>query len=156
MKIEFEDQVWDLDLTHVTYKQAYAIQLFTGMSIGEWEDSIEVGEDEDGNPVNPPPEWVKSIGALYWLMRSQGGDKIAFDDMDFEFGPFLVAVMEGMAAELERVKAERRDEPDPTSPPRSRKAAPRSAARGSRTATTRRPRARQEGEPATVSGEAGT
>jgi len=153
MIIVFEDAEWELDLTRVSYQQAMVIQLYTGMSIGEWEDSIDVKEktDADGNPTgeleNPPPEWLKSVGSLYWLMRAQAGDKIPIAEMDFDFGGFVAALMEGLAAELERsrleaaARADAAERPDPTplSSPPSPRGGRQSRAPASRRAGTRQP-----------------
>jgi hypothetical protein len=143
VKITFEGREWELDTTRVSYQQAMVIQMYTGMSIGEWEDSIDVEEETDaeGKPTgklkNPPPEWLKSIGSLYWLMHAQAGDKIPIADMEFDFGGFMTALMAGMAAQLEQAKAEAAAGPDPTLPssPSSPTEDPPSPGPGSPTAT---------------------
>lgn len=163
MIVDFEGRQWELDTERVRYQHAMVIQSYTGMSIGEWEDSIEVKEkvDADGEPTgeleNPPPAWLKSVGSLYWLMLAQNEVKTPISEMDFDFGAFIVALMEGMVAEMERRKADKAAEPDPTSPPRSPKGGPPSRAPSTRRATTRTPRARavvagtviKSGEPGT-------
>jgi len=163
MRIVFEGREWGLDMNSVRYQHAMVIQSYTGMSIGEWEDSIDVAEklDAGGKPtgklVNPPPEWLKSVGALYWLMLAQNEVKTPIAEMDFDFPAFLVALMEGTQAELDRAKAEAAEagqRPDPTPPGRSPTADRPSPAPATRRVTTRARPARQEAAgPAIVSGE---
>jgi hypothetical protein len=162
MIIDFEGREWELDMEHVRFQHAMVIQSWTGMSIGEWEDSIDVKErlDADGKPtgelVNPPPEWLKSVGALYWLMLAQNEVRTPITDVDFDFPAFLVALMEATAARLERAKAaaeEAAGRPDPTSPARSPKGDRPSRAPASRRVTTRARPARPADGPAIVSGE---
>lgn len=155
MRIEFESRVWDLDPTHIQFQQAMVIQSFTGMSIGEWEDSIEVTAEKDPvtgeeRVINPPPEWLKSIGALYWLMHAQAGEKIPISEMDFDFGDFMLALMAGTARELERVQAEAASKPDPTSSPSSQLGDQPSPVPAYPTAMTPTPPVQPEGAPATA------
>lgn len=121
MKVEFEGRTWELDPSRLRLQQGYVIQAFTGMSVGDWQDSLDfkTKKDADGNDVllNPPPEWLKSVAALYWLMLSQNDVKTPIDEADCEVEAFLAAFMKAMMAELEKRKAEA--QPDPTSPPLS-------------------------------------
>jgi len=149
MIIHFEDRDWELNLDKLTLQQGIAIQLHTGLSIAEFEDILDVGEDENGNLKDPGPKWLICIGCVYWLMHQQGGDVFPIASADFVLSEFLTAMGEAMQAELERIKADRavaEAEPDPTpltsqpsSPP-----GPESPAHGSPKATTPRPRARKE------------
>lgn len=154
MRIDFEGRTWELDPSRVQFQQAMVIQSYTGMSIGEWEDSIEVraevGPDGKERVINPPPEWLKSVGALYWLMHAQAGDKIAISEMDFDFGAFMVALMVGTAREVERVRAEEAGKPDPTSSPSFPLGDPLSPAPPIPTAMTPMPPVQPEGAPATA------
>lgn len=150
MIIRFEDRDWQFDLAHVRVQQAMVIQLYTGLSIGDWEDSLDFEADEQGNIKNPPASWLKSIVALYWLMRSQNGVTEPIDSTDFEYALFLVAFAEGTAAELERLKAEAAAKPDPTSSPSFPLGDPLSPAPVSPTAMTPMLPVPQEGDPATA------
>lgn len=115
MKVEFEDRTWDVDTEHIGFRQALAIQKQTGMSIGDWEDSLDFKRDDERKILNPPPEWVNSVGALYWLMLAQNGEEADPDTMDFDLYGFLQAYFAALMAELGRLKAQA--EPDPTVPP---------------------------------------
>lgn len=120
MIVEFEGRTWELDPSKLRLQQGYVIQAFTGMSVGDWQDSLDfkTGKDADGNDVllNPPPEWLKSIAALYWLMLSQNGIKTPIDEADCEVETFLAAFVQAMMAELEKRKAEAQPDPTPPSP----------------------------------------
>lgn len=116
MKVEFEGRIWDLDTQGYSFAHAVKIQKFTGMSIGDWSDSLEFKKDEAGKILNPPPEWLVSVGALYWLMLAQNGEDVPLgEDMHFDFQGFLGAYFTALGAELDRLKAQA--EPDPTVPP---------------------------------------
>lgn len=150
MKITFEGRDWDLDTEHIRFQHAMGIQSWTGMSIAGWEDSLDFETDEQGNVKNPPPEWLKSIGALYWLMLAQNDVTTPIADVDFDLSGFLEAFMAALAAEIAQRKADAAPEPDPTPPP-SPAAAPPSPAPSTQTATTPMPAALPEGDPLTVS-----
>ena len=149
MIIHFEDRDWELNLDKLTLQQGIAIQMHTGLSIAEFEDTLDVGEDENGNLRDPGPKWLICLGCVYWLMHQQGGDVFPIAKADFVLSEFLQAMGEAMQAELERIKAERaaeEAEPDPTPPasPPSSPPGPPSPAPGSPKATTRTSRARKE------------
>lgn len=155
MRIEFQGRTWELDPGHVKFQQAMVIQSYTGMSIGEWEDSIEVKAQKDPvtgeeRIVNPPPEWLLSLGALYWLMLAQNDVKTPIADIDFDFGEFMLALMEATAAELARANAQAASKPDPTSSPSFPLGDPLSPAPVSPTAMTPMLPVPQEGAAATA------
>lgn len=125
MIIEFEGRQWSLDEGSLRLRQAEAIQEFTGLSVADWEDALNSWHDQDGKPANPPKEWARAVAALYWLMLSQNGEQVLIADVDPDITAFLSAYLKGLQGELEM----RRPEPDPTSPPRSRKGGPSSGKR---------------------------
>lgn len=115
MKIELDGRAWDLDVQHISFRHALAVQKQTGMSVADWEDSLDFKKDDAGKIRNPPPEWLVSVGALYWLMCAQNGEEPDPATMDFDFTGFLSAYFAALMAEVERLNAEA--EPDPTVPP---------------------------------------
>lgn len=154
MKIEFGGRDWDLDTAHVSFRQALAIQKQTGMSVADWEDSLDFKEDDEGKVLNPPPEWLVSVGALYWLMLAQNGEDADPDTMEFDWTGFLQAYFTALAAEIARLKAAKAAEPDPTQPSPTTPSPPGdrpSPGPATPTATTRKLPAPPEGEPAIVS-----
>ena len=115
MKVAFEGRERELDPGRVTFRQALAIQKQTGMSLADWEDSLDFKAGPDGKVINPPPEWLTSVGALYWLMCAQNGEEADPDRMDFDVTGFLQAYYAALGAEVARLKAQA--PPDPTRPP---------------------------------------
>jgi hypothetical protein len=142
MKIEFAARTWDIDTAHISFRQGLAIQKQTGMSIADWEDSLDFKKDDEGKIANPPMEWLVSVGALYWLMLAQNGEEADPDTMDFDWSAFLQAYFAALAAEIARLKAEAAPPPDPTSPA---PAGPASPVPSTPTATTPPPPAPPEG-----------
>lgn len=149
MKVSFEGAEYELDTGHISFRHALEIQRQTGMSIGDWEDSLSFRKDPDDPDgkkfLNPPPEWMTSVGALYWLMIAQNGEPPDPSAMDFDWQEFLAAYFEALSAELDRLTAKPEPEPDPTSPAAAGDQA--SSPRSTRTATTRRPPASKGGIP---------
>ena len=135
MKIEYEDRIWRLDLNKARYKQVEAIQAHTGMSFGEWQESLSVETDENGETREPPAGWYKSMACLYWLMLDQNGEAADLDDIDFEFGDFLQAFMVALLAEVGERNAAAQAGGAAAVP--TRPAGRKSPARPSRPATTR-------------------
>ena len=137
MIIRFEGRAWEFDMEQVTLQQAMTVQLHTGMSIKEWEESLSPGEDEHGEPKDPGPQWLKSLQCVYWLMKAQNGEKTPIADCDFVIAKFFEAMAEAYQAEIDRRKAEEAAKApvDPTPPP-SPPAGPPSPAPGTPTATT--------------------
>ena len=84
MKIDYDGQVYDLDLAAVTLKQAMVIQGYVGMSVMKLlEQFANVEEDT--------PELLLAIGAIYWLMHNQAGHQFPIADADFPLTKFLEA-----------------------------------------------------------------
>jgi hypothetical protein len=149
--IDFAGTRYELDTTHISFKHAMVVQSYTHLGIDAWLESTGFEVDVDGKTVkNPPPEWLTSIGALYWLMLAQNDVKEPIADMDFDVQDFYQAYIKAAVAELERALAETQAEAGPTVPsppsPPSLPAAPPSPGPPTRTATTprRRPTARGE------------
>lgn len=111
MKIEFGGRDWQLDTVNISFRHALAIQAQTGMSIADWEDSLDFKKGDEGKILNPPPQWLKSVGALYWLMAAQNGEAPDPETMDFDYIGFLQAYFAALSAEIARLKAAA---PDPT------------------------------------------
>lgn len=153
MIVDFEGRKRELDLAHVRFQHALVIQSYTGQSIDDWKSALELQvEERDGQTeaLNFPPEWLKAVGALYWLWLAQNDEKTAIADLDFDFAAFYIAFVEGLAQEVIAAREqEKADDPGPK-PARSPKAAPASRARSTRTATTRTPRAPSKGGPSTA------
>jgi hypothetical protein len=147
VKVSFEGREYGLDTGHMSFRHALEVQKQTGMSIGDWEDSLAFHKDPDDPEgkkwLNPPPEWLVSVGALYWLMLAQNGGAPDPDGLDFDWQEFLSAYFAALSAELDRLKAEAAPEPDPTSPAAA--PVPASTVPSTRTATTRTPRGSEEG-----------
>jgi hypothetical protein len=125
--ITFEGRDWEIDLQRVRVRQAMVIQLYTGMAIGEWEDSI-MPEVEGETVKNPPQSWMQVLTALYWLMRAQNGVTEPIDDVDFEYPKFFEAFVTAMAREIRQRKAAEAAAPDPTFSPSSQPGDPPSPA----------------------------
>jgi hypothetical protein len=144
--VEFEDVKYELDTARIRLQHAMAIQLYTGLSIGDWQDSLEFPRDEAGNILNPPPEWLKSVAALYWLMLAQNGRAEPIADVDFDFSGFYGQYVLALGRRWQQIQAERAaaEEADPTQPsPTSPPEDPPSTGPSTPTDTTPPPRARR-------------
>lgn len=121
MRVHFEDRDWELDLSDIWLKPAIVIQSYMGMSINRWVESLNDEADADGvitKPAADQPEFLKSIGALYWLMNQQNGVEFPIADVNIPLGAFTEAVAAAQAAEAtQQLEDLANSEPDPTTPP---------------------------------------
>lgn len=111
MKVDYQGQVYDLDLENITLKQAMAIQGYCGMSIKKLFAQFS-GLDEDADDT---PEMFMALGALYWLMQNQAGNVFPIADADFPIEPFTEALFRGFLAD-QPAEPEPEAEPGPTVP----------------------------------------
>jgi len=135
MLVRFEGRDWDLDLTDINLKPAMVIQGYTGLTVQGFVDSItdEIGPelDGDGKPVlggdgepklvvlvaaADKPGFLKSLAAVYWLMKAQNGVQCPIADVDFPIGAFSAAVGEAFEAENAAAEPDPVPVPDPTRP----------------------------------------
>jgi hypothetical protein len=61
MKIDFDGRLWDFGLEEMDVAQCEAVEKYVGKGLGEWSNQMAAGS-------------VKSIIALWWVMRAQAGD----------------------------------------------------------------------------------
>ena len=60
LKIEFEGQVYEFDELDLDVDEAETIQKYVGRSLGDWSNGLSVCE-------------IKSVMALWWLLRKRAG-----------------------------------------------------------------------------------
>lgn len=116
MKIDYDGTVYEFDQEDITLKQAMSVQLHSGMSIAEWQNSLDIEEITDPatgekTMANPGPEWLKSVQCLYWVVLAQNGVVEPIADADFKVAKFLTAYAEAVKAEQ---AAEAPEPEDPT------------------------------------------
>jgi hypothetical protein len=115
VKIDYDGEVYDLDLEAITLKQAMVIQSYTGMSVMKLFERVAADEDS--------PEQMKAIAALYWLMMNQAGRQFPIAETDFPLLKFLQALLAGMVTEAP-AQADAEAEPGPTGPSPAPSASP--------------------------------
>ena len=111
LKITYDGQVYELDELGLDLDEAEAIQKYVGRSMGDWANGLSTCE-------------VKSVVALWWLMRKQAGQNpgaIAAKPPGFKPLKLWIAYVDATKAEAARQKAEdeaagAEAEPDPTGP----------------------------------------
>jgi hypothetical protein len=145
VKIEFDGRQWELDNTKIMVRDAMVIQLYTGLSIGDWQDSLAIPRDPDAGEgtiafLNPPAHWLKSVIGLYWLMLAQNDVRAAIDEVDFDYTAFYQTWLNARLDLVMKLRAEREvaAKPDPTSPAPSPPPGPPSPEPATPTATTRK------------------
>jgi len=116
VKIDYDGQVWDFDLLGMEMPLCEAVEKYVGKGLGEWGSQLAAGS-------------VKSLTALWWVMRKQAGqDPGPVGQPGEGFRPvrlllaFLAAAQADAEAEAEAeaaAQAEAEAEPDPTPPPAS-------------------------------------
>jgi hypothetical protein len=145
--IDYAGTRYELDTSHISFKHAMVVQSYTGLGIDAWLESTGFEVDAETQTVkNPPPEWLKAIGAMYWLMLAQNDVKAAIAEIDFDVQDFYQAYLTGAMADLERALAEAKaaEAADPTKPSQpSPPDDPPSTGPSTPTGTTPTPRARR-------------
>lgn len=87
MKIDFENNVYDLDLDDITVAQAKVIKVHRQLTLKTLSDGL--------NELDPD-----ALVAIYWLMRIQSGDTgIDIDRVDFKAVRFAEAIAKAAQAE---------------------------------------------------------
>lgn len=110
MKVDYEGQVYDLDLENFDLKQAMAIQGYTGMSIMKLFSQLKEVEEDT-------PELFLALGAIYWLMQNQAGNIYPIADTNFPVAKFTESLFRAMLAdEPQPPTPEPEGEPGPTVP----------------------------------------
>lgn len=131
MRITFEGREWEFEVEAITLKQAVAIHLAYGFNLDDWFTAL--GETDP-----------RALQCLWWLMLAQDGQVLPLKDADCT----IIALAAAFADAQEEAGAAA--EPDPTSPPSPTEDPP-SPEPATPTATTRMPRARQQGGRSTAS-----
>ena len=61
MKIDYDGRLWDFDLAEMDVAQCEGVETYVGKGLGEWSNQLGAGS-------------VKSVVALWWVMRRQAGE----------------------------------------------------------------------------------
>lgn len=120
MKIEYGGRVWEFDLEDMTVAQCEGVEKYVGKGLGEWSNQLAAGS-------------VKSVVALWWVLRRQSGEDpgpVSQPGDDFRPVKLLAAFNAAMEAEAAALAAEQAEaeakaeaeaaraaEADPTLPP---------------------------------------
>ena len=102
MKIDYDGRIWDFDVTEMDVAQCEAVEKYVGKGLGEWANQLGAGS-------------IKSLIALWWLIRVQAGEDPGPIAPDPAFKPvkLLLGWNAAEAAEAEP-EPEGEPEPDPT------------------------------------------
>lgn len=107
MKIEFSGQVYEFDELDLDLDEAEAIQKFVGRNLGDFSNGLATCE-------------VKSLQALWWVMRKRAGENpgsIASRPQGFRPVQLFAAWAGAVKAEADRQEQEKAEaEADPTAP----------------------------------------
>jgi hypothetical protein len=105
MKIDFDGRLWDFDLTEMDVAQCEGVEKYVGKGLGEWSNQLGAGS-------------VKSIVALWWVMRRQSGEDAGpVPQPPDGFRPVKLLAALNAAIEADEAAVEPEPEPDPTRPP---------------------------------------
>jgi hypothetical protein len=140
MIIHYEGQAYGLEFGDLTLSQTEVIEKHSGMTIGEWLDTVSEGFDSKS------PHFLPFIRAIYWLMLAQNmPDPPRIETVDFKWLKFGEAFQGAQFTEAEsaaiasaQAAEQNGDGPvvDPTRPAGNRHER-RSQASATRRATTR-------------------
>ena len=103
MKIDYDGRIWDFDVTEMDVAQCEAVEKYVGKGLGEWANQLGAGS-------------IKSLIALWWLIRVQAGEDpgpVGVPDPAFKPVKLLLGWNAAEAAEA-APEPEGEPEPDPT------------------------------------------
>jgi hypothetical protein len=119
LHIELDGQHWEYEQGSLMYQEAKVFQIQIGMTVGQWENGLNTGD-------------ISCLAALWWLCRQRDGERLKFDDMEFNVQDFMAGITErdehgneivrNKAGDVEKLIAPDGTEsapelPDPTSSP---------------------------------------
>lgn len=100
MRIEYEGESYDFDMSDITVRQAIKIEKHLGCPVAEFGDRL---QPKDGNPD------MQALQVLGWLIL-HGGRGVPIEEADFKVQAFVRAIAAATAAENPEGEAA----PDPT------------------------------------------
>ena len=109
MKIDYDGRMWDFDVTEMDVAQCEAVEKYVGKGLGEWANQLAAGS-------------IKSLVALWWVIRRQAGEHpgpVGQDDPSFRPVKLLTGFNAAEAAEADG-EPEPEPEPGPTTAAGSR------------------------------------
>lgn len=104
MKIDYDGRTWEWDVAEMDVAQCEAVEKYVGKGLGEWANQLNAGS-------------IKSIVALWWVIRRQAGENpgpIGAPDPSFRPVQLLMSFNAAEAAEAAQPQPEPEPEPDPT------------------------------------------
>lgn len=102
MRINYEGQSYDFEMTDLTVKQAIKIEKYLGCPIAEFSDRLFPQAAEGEPPKNPDMAAMQCLG---WLIL-HGGRDVPIEDTDFKVKALFEAVADAMAAQQKTAEAE--------------------------------------------------
>lgn len=107
MKIDYDGRTWEWDVAEMDVAQCEAVEKYVGKGLGEWANQLGAGS-------------IKSIVALWWVIRRQAGENpgpIGQPDPSFRPVQLLMAFNAADAAEAGAAAAQPEPEPEPDPTP---------------------------------------
>jgi hypothetical protein len=81
LHIELDGQHWEYEQGSLMYQEAKVFQIQIGMTVGQWENGLNTGD-------------ISCLAALWWLCRQRDGERLKFDDMEFNVQDFMAGITE--------------------------------------------------------------
>jgi hypothetical protein len=104
VKINYDGRLWDFDLAEMDVAQCEGVEKYVGKGLGEWSNQLGAGS-------------VKSVVALWWVLRRQAGQDAPIDPgPGFRPVKLLAALNAAIEAEEAAGAQAGEAEADPTAP----------------------------------------
>ena len=98
MKICYEGEELEFDLEQITVRQAMMLKMKLGLTLLGLDQGLSTGDPD-------------AMLAVFWLMKTQAGDKVDLDDLDFKVVKLANAIQE--AVDREEAANKEEEEADP-------------------------------------------
>jgi hypothetical protein len=81
LHIDMDGQHWEFEQGSLMYQESRVFQSVTHMTVAQWQAKLTDGD-------------VEGFAALWWLVRQRAGERLAFDDMEFNVQELLTGITE--------------------------------------------------------------
>jgi hypothetical protein len=81
LHIDVDGKHWQYEQGSLMYQESKVFQAVTKMTVGQWENGLQGGD-------------IEALAALWWLTRQREGERLKFEDMEFNVQDFMKGITE--------------------------------------------------------------
>ena len=81
LRLTYGDTTYEYVQGSLMYQEAKVFQVVTHMTVGQWQNKLSEGD-------------VEGYAALLWLVRQRAGERLSFDDLEFNVEELMGGILE--------------------------------------------------------------